>query len=147
MPPGWSGAGRPEKRVTARSKLPQNRWTGLTFPTYVVRNRFSTRVDRDDRLEKTRYRVGVVGPRLPIISKRNWIGNFIRATVELRRAAKLPDQVQEARVKLGNGHRAKRESRSASIGCCANGCIVDKIECNLHAHRAIWDFSPRCVDV
>jgi hypothetical protein len=115
MPPGWSGAGRPEKRVTARSKLPQNRWTGLTFPTYAVRNRFSTRVDRDDRLEKTRYRVGVVGPRLPIISKRNWIGNFIRATVELRRAAKFPDQVQEVRVNsvtdIGpSGNPARRPS-------------------------------------
>ena len=32
MPPGCSGAVRPEKRVTARSKLPQKRCTGLTLP-------------------------------------------------------------------------------------------------------------------
>src|SRR5690606_40819780 len=33
IPPGWSGARRPENRVTARSNDPQKRWTGLTFPT------------------------------------------------------------------------------------------------------------------
>ena len=31
-PPGCSGAGRPEKRVTARSKLPQKKCTGLHLP-------------------------------------------------------------------------------------------------------------------
>jgi hypothetical protein len=30
--PGCGGAGRPENRVTARSKLPQKKCTGLTFP-------------------------------------------------------------------------------------------------------------------
>jgi hypothetical protein len=97
-------------------------------------------IDRDDRMEKTRYRVGIVGPRLPIISKRNWIRNFVRATVELRLAAQLPDQAQEARVKLGNGHWAKREARSPPIRCCANDCMVEKIESYLHTYRAVRDY-------
>ena len=38
-----NGAGRPEKRVTARSKLPQKRCTGLDLPRKPVRNRLKTR--------------------------------------------------------------------------------------------------------
>src|SRR5689334_4727911 len=64
-------------------------------------------IDRDDRPEKARYGVGVIGPRLPIITKRNGIGNFIWATVELRRAAELANQVQKASMKIGNRHRAE----------------------------------------
>jgi hypothetical protein len=97
-------------------------------------------INRDDRLEKPRYGVGIIGPRSPIISKRNGIGNFIRATVELRRAAELRDQVQEARIELSNGHRAEREARSASIRCCANDRMVEKIESYLHPYRAVRDY-------
>ena len=42
-PPGWRGAGRPEKRVVARSKPPQKKWTGLALPTKPVWKRFRTR--------------------------------------------------------------------------------------------------------
>jgi hypothetical protein len=107
-------------------------------------------IDCDDRLEEARYGVGLVRPRSPIISKQNGVGNFIRATVELRPAAELPDQIQEARMKLGNGHRAKREPRPASIRCCANDCVVEKIEGDLHARSAVRDYGSRealCVDV
>src|SRR5918912_896699 len=41
--PGCRGAGRPEKRVTARSKLPQKKCTGLTLPMKRARNALSTR--------------------------------------------------------------------------------------------------------
>src|SRR5664280_1056709 len=37
------GAGRPENRVTARSKAPQNRWTGLALPRKRPRNVENTR--------------------------------------------------------------------------------------------------------
>ena len=39
---GMRRAGRPEKRVTARSKLPQKKWTGLHLPQKRERN-FSER--------------------------------------------------------------------------------------------------------
>ena len=35
--PSRGGAGRPEKRVTARSKAPQKKWTGLHLPTNAQR--------------------------------------------------------------------------------------------------------------
>src|SRR5437879_12572343 len=44
-PPGCGGARRPEKRVTARSKLPQKKCTGLDFPTKCARNWFKTQAD------------------------------------------------------------------------------------------------------
>src|ERR687892_283479 len=43
MPPGCGGASRPEKRVTARSKLPQKKCTGLDLPRKPVRNSLNTR--------------------------------------------------------------------------------------------------------
>src|ERR1700757_37852 len=97
-------------------------------------------VDGDERLEKARCGFGVVSHRSPIISKRNEIRNFIRTTIELRCAAELPDEVQEARMKLSNGHLAEWEARSASIGRCADNCMVEKIEGDLHAHRAVRDY-------
>jgi hypothetical protein len=100
-------------------------------------------IDRDDRMEETPYRVGIIGPRSPIISKRNRIWNFIRTTVELWRAAKFPDEVQEARVKLRNGHWAKRESCSVPIGCSANNSMVEKIEGDLRTARAVRDYRSR----
>src|SRR6516165_10250391 len=42
-PPGWRGARRPEKRVTARSKDPQKKLTGLALPRKSARNRLMTR--------------------------------------------------------------------------------------------------------
>jgi hypothetical protein len=42
-PPGCKGARRPENRVTAKSKLPQKKWTGLHLPMNAVRNSCSTR--------------------------------------------------------------------------------------------------------
>jgi hypothetical protein len=42
-PPGCVGASRPENRVTARSKAPQKKWTGLTLPMKPARNSDITR--------------------------------------------------------------------------------------------------------
>src|ERR1051326_492297 len=43
IPPGCGGACRPEKRVTARSKLPQKKCTGLHLPQKRDRNSLNTR--------------------------------------------------------------------------------------------------------
>src|SRR6266516_3037591 len=42
--PFGGGAGRPEKRVTAKSKLPQKKCTGLALPMKRARNSFMTRL-------------------------------------------------------------------------------------------------------
>jgi hypothetical protein len=95
-------------------------------------------IDRDDRMEEAPYRVGVLGPRSRVISKRYRIRNLIRAAVELWRAAKVRDQVQEARVKLGNGDLVKRKACSAPFGCCTNDCMVVKIEGDLHTAEPVF---------
>src|SRR4051794_12480318 len=88
-------------------------------------------IDRDDRVEEACYGVGVIGPRSPIITKRNGIGNFIWATVELRCTAELANQVQKASMKFGNGHLAEREARFASNRRSGNDCMVEKIKGDL----------------
>jgi hypothetical protein len=62
--PGCVGAGRPEKRVTARSKLPQKKWTGLAFPTNWERN-----------AQNTRRHFSTMGI---VILKRDRVGNLAR---------------------------------------------------------------------
>src|SRR5262245_23823050 len=84
------------------------------------------------------------------MSKRNGIGNFVRATIEPWVAAELPDQVQKALMKLGNGQRAERETRFAPIRRCADNCMVEKIEGDLHALFTVRDYRScraPCVDV
>src|SRR5438132_14008072 len=46
------GAGRPEKRVTARSKLCQKRWTGLVLPLNQPLNSSSTESDQSSTRPK-----------------------------------------------------------------------------------------------
>src|SRR6516162_2777397 len=94
----------------------------------------------DDRLEEAPYGIGVVGPRLAVIPERDRIGDFIWPTVELRTAPKFPNQIQKTRMKLGNAHRAERKARSAAIRCCADDRMIEKIEGDLHAHRAVRDY-------
>ena len=51
---------RPEKRVTARSKLPQKKWTGLSFPMNRERKTFNTRSACDKGLPETTRHGSVV---------------------------------------------------------------------------------------
>ena len=93
MPPGCSGAARPEKRVTARSKLPQKKCTGLALPRKPVRNRREHAVDLDQRAPAALRRGGVVGgvdacrrrrgSGRPLRSARGWIATSMPRRREL----------------------------------------------------------------
>src|SRR5829696_9024834 len=52
--PSRGGAGRPEKRDQARSKLPQKKWTGLLLPTNAQRDALST-CSQDTRMRQNRF--------------------------------------------------------------------------------------------
>lgn len=67
------------------------------------------------------------------------IGDFIRPTVALGRAAQVPDQVAETGMELGDGQRAERKFRPAPVGRLPDQPMVDKIEHNLDTERAVRD--------
>ncbi len=60
--PGRGGARRPEKRVTARSKLPQKKCTGLHLPTKPQRKLLEHGLHRDQRAPERVGRCRIVGP-------------------------------------------------------------------------------------
>ena len=51
--------------------------------------------------------------------------------MELRFAAKLRYQLAEPRMKIGNGHRPKRDFHSAPIACLADYRMAYQIEDDL----------------
>src|SRR5207344_249975 len=56
--PSRSGARRPEKRETARSKLPQKKWTGLHLPMNEHRQFVSASCTRDSTFRQRSTYVG-----------------------------------------------------------------------------------------
>src|ERR1700721_1704635 len=56
--PGRSGARRPEKRVTARSKLPQKKCTGLALPMNPERNLWKTASTERRMRQKVPLKIG-----------------------------------------------------------------------------------------
>ena len=65
---------------------------------------------------------------MPVIPKRDRIGDFVRPTVELWCTAKSCDQFTELSVKPGNGHRPERDFAPTPICCLPDHRMVDEIE-------------------
>jgi hypothetical protein len=68
---------------------------------------------------------------LTVVLERDRIGDFVGLSIELRFAAKLRYQLAEPRMKIGNGHRLKRDFRSAPIPCLADYRMAYQIEDDL----------------
>ena len=80
MPPGCTGAVRPENRVTARSIAPQNKCTGLHLPMKRVRNCLEHTIGLQERAPESIDRVGVIRPRLLVLRERNGNRQFVRVS-------------------------------------------------------------------
>ena len=136
MPPGCSGACRPEKRVTARSNPPQKKWTGLDLPRKPVRNsgtrdpparaRARTRAPRPGRRRHAPRRRGSGSARAP------------------RSACRLIVTANAGRSELGHEspiegrhrHRPRERSRAAGLRRADDQAMVDEVEVDLAAGRA-----------
>ena len=107
------------------------------------------KADRNQSFEEARHGRGIIGSSLPVVPKRDRIGNFVRSTVELRRAAKPFDQFAEPGVKFGDGHRPERDFGPASIRRLPDDCVIDEIEDDLNACpvRNQGRRQATCVDV
>ena len=82
MPPGCGGALRPEKRVTAWSKLPQKKWAGLTLPrkprAELLEHPIGLQQDAPEALRKVR----IVGGVLAVLAERDRLRHLVGAAMD-----------------------------------------------------------------
>ena len=105
--PGWGGAGRPENRVTARSKLPQKKCTGLAFPEKARAEHREHLVDLYQRAPEPGDLLGVVGRMDAVLLERDRVGDLDRHGPEVRREvqddAARPHGIQRKRSATATG--------------------------------------------
>jgi hypothetical protein len=85
--PGRRGAGLPEKRLHAKSILPQKKCTGLVLPTNLARNRSSTFALTTRIRQKLLAYFGIVRAMCVVLVKRNRVSHFLGVLVYLHRNA------------------------------------------------------------
>src|SRR5690606_17516823 len=61
--------------------------------------------DAYERLKEAADGLGIIGARCAVLREGDPVRNFARAAVESRRCAERAQQIEKARVKLGDGHR------------------------------------------
>ena len=104
MPPGCGGALRPEKRVTARSKLPQKKCTGLALPMKPVRNCANTPGRREHAPEPVGV-VAVVGGVHAVPVERDRVGDLARQLIDAHRDADSAERRHHLGIEFGDRHR------------------------------------------
>jgi hypothetical protein len=88
-------------------------------------------VNRHKSVEEALDGLCIVGSNLTVMLEWDRIGDFVGPSMELRFAAKLRYQLAEPRMKIGNGHRSKRDFHSAPIACLADYRMSYQIEDDL----------------
>ena len=78
MPPGCLGAGRPEKRVTARSGAPQKKCTGLHLPVKRPRNSLEHAIGLHEDAPEAVGVLRVVGAVRLVLVEGQRIGDLVR---------------------------------------------------------------------
>ena len=131
------GARRPEKRVTARSKLPQKKCTGLHLPMNDVRNRSSTRADCSRMRQKRLREIPVVGRVNLILAEADRVGNLVGKLVDADVDAKFRKRAHDVRIEIGHAPRVEPDRLFAAVAGRAAQHVVEKVEVELEAAIAI----------
>ena len=100
-----------------RSKLPQNRWTGLALPRKEVRNSLSTRSTCTSASKNRCTAAASYGRSSVVVGERHRPGHLVGMRIELGRAAEPSDELQRPAMELGDrsrpeGKRAERPSEA-----------------------------------
>ena len=137
-PPGWGGAGRPEKRVTARSKLPQKKWTRLALARKPVRKSLKMRSACTSAPEAMSGG-GVIGGVVRSSEKRIGSGTSFGVLLDRDRNAHPAEEIDGRAIKIGDRLRTERQE---SFGAAAGSHIEpmgDEIELDLEYLGAMGD--------
>ena len=92
-------------------------------------------IDQNERAEEPLYRRGIVGPLLVVLPKWDRIGDFVRAIVEIGRAAKPRYHFTKARIKLRHGHWSERDLHSAAVDRLTADHMAQEIKSDFHANN------------
>ena len=109
MPPGCCGALRPEKRLTARSKLPHQKCTGLALPAKPARKRANTGSIAASASRKRSAEFAVVVARARVVGERNRALDLVGRAVEVRRKAVPVEHRDQPLVKRGDAAGIERQ--------------------------------------
>ena len=133
--PSRGGAGLPEKRVTARSKLPQKKWTGLHLPTNphadCVNTRATCATIRHQRLDGRR----IVRPVHRVLIEPDRVGDLDRHRPDLHRQPHVVQHRHHVAVEVRDGARRERQRARRAVRGHDREHVIDEVE--LHGERAI----------
>ena len=138
-PPGCSGARRPEKRVTARSKLPQKKCTGLALPRNPVRKRRKTRSDLHEHAPERVRRDRVVGAVHLVLRKGDRVGHLVRPHVDRGVDSRGGELRREPAIEGRDRHRLEAEAAVGRIGGADHEAMADQVEVDLDEALAGMD--------
>lgn len=127
---------RSEKRVTARSKLPRNRWTELALPRRAVR-RVDTRSTATQARKKRATASASWGRSASVLREGHRAGDLVRSAVELRRRPEAAEGIDEPRVDLRDRPGAEVGPARAPVRGGPGHRMVEEVERDLHPARAI----------
>ena len=122
------GARRPLKRVTARSKLPQKKCTGLHLPRKPARKRSNTGSTlREDAPEAVGLR-GVVGAHARLLLERRRRGALDGDVADRDAHAHRAEHLEELAVELGHRPGDERQRSAPSVAVLDDDLVIDEVE-------------------
>ena len=137
--PVKAGARRPEKRVTARSKLPQKKCTGLALPTKPVRNCLNTRSIWTRACQKRWADPRVIGLVGAVFAEADGAGYFAGVVVDAHRHVQLSQRCHDFRVEVGDSLRSQRECAARAVTHVDDELLRDEVELDFEGAIAVWN--------
>ena len=133
------GAGRPENRVTAMSKLPQKKCTGLTLPRNGARNCFSKPIHLQQDAPEPVGVFGVVGRMCPVLVERDRVRDLDRHGPDVGFQTKAAQPAHHLGMEVGDASWRERDGFDRTSTGLDLQPMVDEIEIDLKTARAVRD--------
>ena len=125
--------------MTARSKLPQKKWTGLTLPRKPVRNCWKTGSTATRARQKRCAASRVIAGVDLVEVETDRIGKLVRHPVDRDRDADFGEACDQLAIEIGNAARAQRERANLAGARPAEKAMVEEVELDLEQLAADRD--------
>ncbi len=132
MPPGCCGAGRPENRVTARSKAPQKEVHRAGLAAELAAEPAEHAVRSDQRQPEPVDGVRVVGGVHGVLGERDHLGQLDRGADDRHVDAQPAQRAGELGVEVRDGARAQQHRPALPPGRADGELVRREVEDDLH---------------
>src|SRR5512140_247369 len=132
--PGRSGARLPEKRVEARSKLPQKKCTGLCFPSHPSPK---VRKPAPQRLPEAANRGAVILVVEVVLVEGDGIGHLDRHGPDVDVDPQRGQERHVLAVEVADRPRLERQGPGAPVADAHRELVVDEVELQLEGPAAV----------